>query len=114
MDIRIINKPITRSEAKEIAKEFYVDMVKGVVDIEREIIALGGEWHMDANNMLTADGSRQSDIWGFNFHFNKEPQDTIEYISLINIRPADGNYDMVVEDESRRGVMSAIIEKLIV
>lgn len=49
MNIRIIETPITRAEAKEIAKEFYIDMVKGVVDVEREIIALGGEWHIDAN-----------------------------------------------------------------
>ena len=114
MDIRIINKPITRVEAKEIAKEFYVDMVKGVVDLEREIIALGGEWHIDANNVLMAEGSQQRDVWGFNFHFNKEPQDTIEYISLINIRPMEGNYDMVVQDESRRKAMRAIIERLII
>lgn len=113
MDIRIIDKPITRTEAKKIAEEFYVDMVKGVVDLEREIIALGGEWHMDSNMLLVADGSQQADVWGFNFHFNKAPEDQIEYISLINIRPAQGNYDMVVEDESRRQGMRKIIQKLI-
>lgn len=114
MDIRIIKKPITQAEAKEIAKEFYVDMVKGVVDIERGIIALGGEWHMDANMVLVGEGSRQSDVWGFNFHFNKTPEDQVEYISLINIRPNEGNYDMIIEDESRRRAMKKIIEKLIV
>lgn len=114
MNIYIVKKPITRSEAKEIAKEFYVDMVKGVVDIERELVALGGEWHIDANNILTADGSRQSDVWGFNFHFNKERRDSIEYISLINIRPAQGNYDMVVQDELLQMKMRVIIDKLIV
>ncbi len=113
MDIRIIREPISHETAKEIAKEFYIDMVKGVVDIEREIMALGGEWHMDANTKLVEDGSRQSDVWGFNFHFNKPPEDKIEYISLINIRPAEGNYDMIVEDESRRQAMRKIIEKLI-
>ncbi|MDO8483163.1 MAG: DUF5674 family protein [bacterium] len=114
MDIRIITKPITCAEAKEIAKEFYVDMVKGVVDVKRGIVALGGEWHIDANVLLTAQGSKQRDVWGFNLHFNKPPQEQIEYISLINIRPADGNFDMVVQDESRRNLMRVIIEKLIV
>ena len=114
MDIRIITKPITRAEAKGIAKEFYVDMVKGVVDIERETIALGGEWHIDANEILIGDGSKQSDVWGFNFHFDKNSSDEIEYISLINIRPKDSNYDMVVQDEKRRDTMRKIINKLII
>ena len=52
MNIKIVTEPITRAEAKEIAKEFYVEMVKGVVDVEKGIIALGGEYHMDANTIL--------------------------------------------------------------
>ena len=66
MDIRIITAPITKTEALEIAKEFYVDMVKGVVDLEKEIIALGGEYHMDANNVLIEQGSSQPVLWGLN------------------------------------------------
>lgn len=49
MNIKIISQPITRAEALKIGQEFYVEMTKGVVDIQREIIALGGEYHMDAN-----------------------------------------------------------------
>lgn len=114
MNIRIITQPITRAEAKEIAKEFYVEMVKGVADIERGVIALGGEWHIDANQLLIQDGSKQSNVWGFNFHFDRESKDAIEYISLINIRPRDGNRDMIVQDEKRRDAMRSIIKKLII
>ena len=64
MDIRIIKQPINRTEAKEIALEYYIDMVKGVCDVERGIIALGGEYHMDANMVMTADGSVQKNVWG--------------------------------------------------
>jgi len=59
MNIKIISQPITRLEALALAKEFYIDMVKGVVDIDREIIALGGEYHMDANTILIEQGSHQ-------------------------------------------------------
>ncbi len=114
MNIRIVTKTITRAEAKEIGKEFYTSMVKGVVDIENKTIALGGEWHMDANIALVEKGSRQNNIWGFNFYFDKAPEDCIEYISLINVRPADGNDDMMIQSELLQQKMKKIIEKLII
>ncbi len=110
MNIRIIEKPITRAEAKEIAKEFYGDMIKGVVDIERELIALGGEWHMDANTKLIESGSKQNNVWGFNFY----PADNrIEYTSLINIRPAQNNRKIEIQDESLRKTIESIVRTLI-
>src|SRR3989338_5651234 len=111
MIIRIIEKPITRTEAREIAKEFYGNMVKGVVDVEREIIALGGEWHMDANSLIIESGSRQDTVWGFNFYTD---DGRIAYTSLINIRPAQNNRKIEVEDEMLKGKMERIIRKLIV
>ena len=110
MDIRVVKEPISCAIAKEVAKEFYGDMVKGVVDIEREIIALGGEWHMDANRMLMEHGSRQDTVWGFNFY----PEESrIEYTSLINIRPAQNNRKIEIQDEELKRKMEKIIRKLI-
>ena len=111
MDIRIIDKPITRAEAKEIAKEFYIEMVKGVVDLERKILALGGEWHIDANNVLMADGSKQQDVWGFNFY---PDENRIHFVSLINIRPLQNNRSIEIKDEGLRNRMEEIIRKLII
>lgn len=110
MDIRIIDKPITRAEAKDIAKEFYVEMVKGVVDLERKILALGGEWHIDANNVLMADGSKQQDVWGFNFY---PDENRIHFVSLINIRPLQNNRSIEIKDENLRNRMEEIIRKMI-
>ena len=111
MDIKIINKKITESELREIAKDFYGEMVKGVVDIEREILVMGGEYHMDANTVLIENESKQQNIWGFNWYFNKKGDERIEYVSLINIRPAQGNRTMEVQDESLRDKMKLIILK---
>ncbi len=111
MIIRIIERPITRAEAKEIAQEFYVDMVKGVADIERELLALGGEWHMDANMKLIEHGSLQEDVWGFNFY---PDENRIEYTSLINIRPSQGNRNIEIQDDGLKGRMEQTIRKLIV
>jgi hypothetical protein len=111
MNIKIIDKKISESELREIAKDFYGEMVKGVVDIEREIIAMGGEYHMDANIILTDNGSKQQNIWGFNWYFNKSGDERIEYISLINIRPKQGNRVMEVQDASLCDKMKSVILK---
>ncbi len=109
MNIKIIDKKITESELREIAKDFYGEMIKGVVDIEREILALGGEYHMDANNKLIENGSRQQNIWGFNWYFDKKRSKEIEYVSLINIRPKQNNRTMEVQNISLRDRMRTII-----
>jgi shikimate kinase len=114
MNIRIITSPITRSEALEIGQEFYTEMVKGVVDINKKIIALGGEYHMDANVVLIEKGCSQGDIWGFNIYPNRSHDDWIEYTSLINIRPTAHNRTMTVQDKNICEAMKKIIEELII
>lgn len=111
MLIKIVDKKISEDELREIAKEFYIDMIKGVVDIERGILALGGEYHIDANMVLVENGSRQQNIWGFNWYFGRAGDECIEYVSLINIRPAQGNRTMEVQNASLRDAMKTIIFK---
>jgi len=113
MQIRIITEPIPLVEVEELAKDTYTTMIKGVVDIEKAIIALGGEYHIDANNKLTEMGSKQPDIWGFNIQFDKIGDEWLQYTSLINIRPAVGNRGMLVKDQRIQKRMREIIESLI-
>ena len=86
-------------------------MIKGVVDIEQEILAMGGEYHMDANVVLTENGSKQKDVWGFNWYFDRNDDERIEYVSLINIRPLHGNKVMEVQDAVLRDKMKNVILK---
>jgi len=111
MPIKIIDKKITENELREIAKDFYIDMIKGVADIERGILAIGGEYHMDANAILIENGSQQQNVWGFNWYFDRTGDERIEYVSLINIRPAQGNRSMEVQNASLRDAMRIIILK---
>ena len=114
MNIRIVEEHISLDELREIAKEFYGSMMKGVVDIEKEIVAFGGEYHMDANRMLLGQGSTQNNVWGFNIYLDKPRDSWIEYVSLINIRPQANNRDMEVQDEGIRAIMKRIIDSKIV
>ena len=111
MNIRIVRDQISENDLRELAKEFYGHMVKGVVDLERGIIAFGGEFHADANTLLIDDGSQQPDVWGFNWYFDVPDDEKIEYTSLINIRPHLGNRKMEITDEVTRNKVRTIVLK---
>ena len=109
MGIQIINRSISKIELTELAKEYYEDLIKGVVDIERKIVALGGEMHADAEEVLLKNGSKQSDLWGFNILLNKPREECLMYESFINIRPRDNNKALEVSDPAVREKMKSII-----
>ncbi|MEY4747110.1 MAG: hypothetical protein RLZZ416_159 [Candidatus Parcubacteria bacterium] len=113
MNIKIISKQITLDEVRVLAKETYRDMIKGVADVRREVIALGGDWHMDANAVLLADGSQQNDAWGFNLYLDKHGDEALKFVSLINIRPAQGKRSMELEDKELRHKISAIVRRCV-
>lgn len=112
-DIVIIDTSIPLIDLKELAKKTYNTMIKGVVDIEKEIVAFGGDYHIVANMKLIENGSEQKNIWGFNVEFDQENGYSIEYISLINIRPLANNRNMEVQDENLRQKMKLIIDSKI-
>lgn len=113
MNIKIIKDKIGLAKAQEIGKEFYDEMVKGAVDVNREVFALGGEYHIDAGNFLVEDGSKQSDIWGFNIVFTKDNKYFLEYTAMINIKPAAGNRDMEIQDSKIKDRIKKIVESKI-
>jgi hypothetical protein len=87
---------------RELVARFFEDMVKLVVDVERGVVALGGELHADAEAILLEEGSRQEDLWGANYYPGMGEEECLEYTSLINIRPSQGNRSMLVEDQTVR------------
>lgn len=75
--------------------------MKYVVDLERRIAAVGGELHADAEQVLLESGSRQVDLCA-NYYPGKGREACIEYTALINIRPAQGNRGMLIQDSEIR------------
>ena len=45
MTIKIIEERIGRDELRKLAEENFGTVIKIAVDVEKEIIAAGGEWH---------------------------------------------------------------------
>ena len=114
MNIKIVTGRISRQEIKLLAQETYKEMVKAVVDIEKETLAVGGELHADAESVLLDNGSRQEDLWGINLYPDKRESDRIAYTSLINIRPTQGNNSMSVQEDSLKDKIKNIVEKRVV
>lgn len=84
--------------------------IKVVVDIERKIISVGCELHVDCAEELMADGSLYPNLWGANIY----PKDKkIDFIALINIRPAEGNRSMEIENTNIRKKVEDIIKELL-
>ncbi len=101
-DIVLVESRLDPAELRRLVAAHFEDMVKFVVDVKRGVAAVGGELHADEEALLLEQGSRQPDLWGANYYPGKGEGGCIEYTSLINIRPAQGNRSMVIEDEAMR------------
>jgi len=111
--MKIVKEKITIEELRELAKEDYVDMIKAVVDIEKEIMAVGGELHADEEMLLLDNGSSQKDLWGINIKFEKPRSEWVVFDSMINIRPRNYNQSRGVENPEIRKKIIQIVDKLI-
>lgn len=113
MKIRVIVSSIAKDEISEIAKNQFGDLVKAVVDINKEIMAIGGELHADNESLLLQEGSRQWDLWGINLYPDKSGQELVEFDSMINIRPSQGNKSRGVESLEIQRKIRNVVNKLI-
>lgn len=85
-------------------------MLKIVADIQKEIIALGCDFHMDCSEELFEDGSLTQNLWGANIY----PKDKkIDFISLINIKPSENNRSMEIQSEEIKQKIEKIIKKFL-
>lgn len=68
---------------KELQPQFFDDMVKIVIDDERQLIAVNMEMHSDLGIELYDDGSKDEDLYGANIYY---ADGTIEWSSTLNIQ----------------------------
>lgn len=111
---RLVSEPVSRSHLARLAEEQFGDWIKAVVDVSRGVMAVGGDLHADDEALLLADGSRQRDLWGINLRPGEEGRGWIEFDSMINIRPRDGNRSRGVDDERVRARIRRVAESLVV
>lgn len=100
-------------ELRRMASERFGNLVKGVVDVQKEILAVDAELHSDLEALLLEAGSKQSDLWGVNFYPELQAEDFIEFDSIINVRPSQRNKGRGVDDATVRRKIAEVVSKRI-
>lgn len=111
--MKLIDKSITARELQKMAENGFGNLVKAVVDIEKEVMAVDGSLHADEEAFLLKNGSSQKNLWGVNLYPELTGDDFIEFDSMINIRPRQKNLTRGVDDLNTQNKIKKIINKLI-
>ncbi|MFT5387578.1 MAG: hypothetical protein ACI9E5_000709 [Candidatus Omnitrophota bacterium] len=107
--MKILEAPITKNELKIIAENTFGDLVKAVVDVDRQLVAIDAELHSDLESLFLESGSTQTNLWGINFYPDIEDDDFVEFDSMINIRPSKGNMSRGVDCvDTQKDIMNIV------
>ncbi len=111
--MKIIKDKISNVELKKMAEEMFGNLIKAVVDVEKKIMVVGGELHSDEESLLIENGSKQQNLWGINIYPELRGEDWIEFDSLINLRPSQGNRTRGIDDPEIRKRIIEIVNDLV-
>ncbi len=115
MEAKIIKNAVAKKELAEAAKGLFGDLIKAVVDVEKEIMAVGIELHSDGETMLAEqEDSKRENTWSINLYPHKSKEEWVEFDSIVNIKPAYGNRSRGVEKPETREKFKKIVNKLVV
>jgi hypothetical protein len=104
----IIRTKIDPETLKKVAEDLK-GYIKIVVDVQRNVLAAGGEKHVDGERLLLENGSRQEDLWGAGLDLETGEMD---FDSVINLRPTQNRSREILDEEIRKKA-AALIETLL-
>lgn len=105
---------ISLAELQEMAENMFGELVKADVDVAKRLVIVDMPMHYDGEQALLETGSKQNDIWGINLHpTDYGTDDFIEFDSMINIRPSQGNPSKDVLDKNVRQEIIDIIAEVV-
>ena len=108
MHVHLLRESPTDVQLREML-EAQLTYIKLAVDVERGIVAGGGEYHADCEEVLLEDGSVQENIWGADWYPESR---TVTFGALINIRPRQGNRGMEIVDPALRTRVEQVVRRL--
>lgn len=112
--MQIVADKISTKKLKEMSEKMFGNLVKAVVDVEKGIMAVDAELHADEEALLLENGSEQKNLWGINIYPELAGEDFIEFDSMINLRPSQGNKSRGVEDLEIQRKIIETVNKLVV
>jgi len=105
----ILSKRAKDEEIKKVAQDLD-GYIKFVVDVKNEILAAGGKIHADGEKLLLAKESRQQDLWGGGLDLETGE---IDFDSMINLRPGQGNFSREVLSQEIRKKIEEIVRRIL-
>lgn len=105
--LHLITQPIDETVQKEISEDL-AGYVKVVIDVERSMMTAGGKRHVEGEQLLLHNGSKQENLWGGGIDMETKE---IDFDSMINIRPNQANPSREVLSQDIRQKMEDIIRK---
>jgi len=111
--MKIVDTSISMAELRAMAEDRFGDLVKAVVDIRLRNMAVDADLHSDEEALLLEHGSKQTDLWGVNLYPDLPADEWIEFDSMINIRPSQGNRSRGVDDPEVRRRIRDIVDSLV-
>ena len=111
--MKILDKAMVVDELRQLAQNTFGNLIKAVVDVDRKLIAVDAELHSDLEALLLEKGSKQNSLWGVNFYPDVEGDDFLEFDSMINMRPSQGNTSRGVDSEDIQKKIIEIVDKWI-
>lgn len=105
----LVTSKINEGDLKRVAEDLE-GYVKVVIDIEKEILTAGGTRHVEGEQLLLEQGSRQENLWGGGIDLETKE---IDFDSMINIRPGQDNPSREVLSKEIRIKMEEISRKLL-
>lgn len=101
------------AELSAMAEATFGDFVKAVVDVGRGVMAIDAGLHSDEEQALIEDGAKQDDLWGVNLYPGVAGDDWVEFDSMINVRPWQGNRGRGVSSLEARAAILAALARLV-
>ena len=101
-------KPTLKEDLIKLLED-YPDYIKIVVDIEKNILAAGGKYHIDGEEILIREGSKQESLYGGGYNMITRE---IEYMAMSNYKPQFGHITYEIADEKIRARFREIALKI--
>jgi hypothetical protein len=113
--MQIITGQITAADLASMAAATFGDLVKAVVDVDRGLLAVDAGMHSDLEALLLDAGSHQRDLWGINLYPDEfGTPGFLEFDSMINLRPGQGNRSRSVDDPVVRAAIEDLVSRVVV
>ena len=112
--MQVVRQPVAVVTLTQMAERMFGNLVKAVVDLDLGVMAIDGEMHADEEALLLDEGSRQASLWGINLYPGQfGTPDFVEFDSVINIRPSQGNRTRLVDDAATRAQVTSVVDRLV-